>query len=97
MSQSSGCACAETMDRTQTVEQMVERGLKSSLIGIGLNLVLAQDTSAGGDISWARNRHLGDNGPCYGRPQLCRFPGISLCGEVATELTLRYSRVAAAS
>lgn len=29
------------MDRTQTVEQMVQRGLKSSLIGIGLNLVLA--------------------------------------------------------
>jgi hypothetical protein len=88
MSQSSGCPCAETID---------ERGLKSSLIGIGLNLVRAQDTSAGGDSSWARNRHLGDNGPCYGRPRLCRFPGISLCGEVATELTLRYSRMAATS
>jgi cation diffusion facilitator family transporter len=29
------------MDRTQTPEQMVKRGLKSSLIGIGFNLVLA--------------------------------------------------------
>lgn len=29
------------MDRTQTPEQMVQRGLKSSLIGIGFNLVLA--------------------------------------------------------
>lgn len=29
------------MDRMQTVEQMVQRGLKSSLIGIGFNLVLA--------------------------------------------------------
>ena len=35
------------MDRTQTVEQMVQRGLKSSPIGIGLNLVLASSNAAG--------------------------------------------------
>jgi hypothetical protein len=76
---------------------MVQRGLKSSHIGIGLNLVLAQDTAAGGDSSWARNRHLGDNGPVTIVLSSVGFLGISLSGEGTTELTLRYSRMAAAS
>jgi hypothetical protein len=33
------------MDKTQTVKQMLQRGSKSSLNGIGLNLVLASSNA----------------------------------------------------